>query len=338
MGQLGNLRFCGSSRQDIAYASEVLRVGGLVAFPTETVYGLGADAANSQAVARVFAAKGRPVSHPLIVHLGGVDELDRWARKIPAEVERLAKRFWPGPLTLILKRTSHVPDEVTGGQDTVGLRVPNHPTALALLRCFSGGIAAPSANRFGRISPTRADHVISELGDAIQCVIDGGPCAVGLESTILDLSGGRPRILRPGAVTPDDLAETLGVRPIIESARGLRTPGCLPAHYAPSSPLCLLETAAIEPTVSSLVGAGQAVAVLSKCAPAAGLSGCLWWAMPVNPKEYSQVLYAYLREADMENCKCILVERLPVTPEWEPARNRLERAAVGAGQVKRGGE
>ncbi|MEK7737911.1 MAG: L-threonylcarbamoyladenylate synthase, partial [Pseudomonadota bacterium] len=198
----------------IAHAVTLLRAGELVAFPTETVYGLGADAANPAAVAKIFAAKGRPADHPLIVHLPSAEALDAWAREVPESARKLAAAFWPGPLTLILKRQPQVPDAVTGGQDTVGLRVPDHPLALALLKAFDGGrfrgIAAPSANRYGRISPTSAAHVRAELGAAVPLVLDGGDCQVGIESTIVDLSRGTPRLLRPGAIGAADIAHVLG--------------------------------------------------------------------------------------------------------------------------------
>jgi L-threonylcarbamoyladenylate synthase len=210
---------------DIERAVALLRAGELVAFPTETVYGLGADAANPAAVAKIFAAKGRPQDHPLIVHLDGAAQLDAWARDIPAYAFELAEAFWPGPLTLILKRQPGVPDAVTGGQDTVGLRVPGHPLALELLRAFGGGLAAPSANRFGRISPTTARHVREELGEAVAMVLDGGPCQVGIESTILDCTGGAPRILRPGMVGAPALGRVLGRMPGYGAAGGPRVSG-----------------------------------------------------------------------------------------------------------------
>ena len=194
---------------DMQHAVEVLRAGGLVAFPTETVYGLGADAENAAAVAQIFAAKGRPLGHPLIVHLGEVASLATWARDVPHLAWRLAERFWPGPLTLILHRQARIPDIVTGGLETVGLRVPSHPTAGALLRAFGGGVAAPSANRFGRLSPTTAEDVREELGATVQYILTGGPCEVGLESTIVDLSSATPAILRPGGITQEALQEVL---------------------------------------------------------------------------------------------------------------------------------
>ena len=194
----------------VEQAAAVLRRGGLVAFPTETVYGLGADAESPDAVARIFAAKGRPANHPVIVHIGHADLLEHWAADIPPSAWLLAKHFWPGPLTLILKRNARVLDAVTGGQDTVGLRMPDHPVALALLSAFGGGVAAPSANRYGRISPTTALHVRDELGEAVDCILDGGPCRVGIESTILDLSGAHPQLLRPGAISAAAIEIALG--------------------------------------------------------------------------------------------------------------------------------
>lgn len=220
---------------DIAAAAARLRAGELVALPTETVHGLGADAMNPAAVRRIFEAKGRPADHPLIVHLPDAEQMTQWARDIPREAIALAQAFWPGPLTLILKREDDVPLEVTGGQDTVGLRVPGHPLALKLLRAFGGGVAAPSANRFGRISPTTAQHVRDEfhdtLGDALT-VLDGGPCEVGIESTILDLSGEAPRILRPGAISAEQIAAVIGRMP---AARGMPALRACPVRWRPTT-------------------------------------------------------------------------------------------------------
>ena len=316
-----------STPEAIEQAAEILRRGGLVAFPTETVYGLGADAANDGAVGRIFAAKGRPTDHPLIVHLGAADQIGRWAREVPTAAWLLAARFWPGPLTMILRRAPGVSDAVTGGQDTVGLRVPDHPVALALLNTFGGGIAAPSANRFGRVSPTTAAHVLGEFGDDVDWVLDGGACAVGLESTILDLSGQAPRLLRPGAVTPGALAETLGEPPSTRTAGAPRAPGGFPSHYAPDTPLQLVETTAIERTLRSFLAVQQSVVVLSQHSPATGHADCRWSMMPADPREYGRVFYARLREVDTWNCRRILVESPPATKEWQAVRDRLERAA-----------
>lgn len=319
----------GSTREEIRYAAGVLRCGGLTAFPTETVYGLGADAANERAVANIFTAKGRPADHPLIVHLAAADEIERWARDIPDSAWTLAERFWPGPLTLILKRAPGVLDAVTGGQDTIGLRVPDHPVALELLKAFGGGIAAPSANRFGRVSPTSAAHVIAEFGDAVDCVIDGGSCKVGLESTILDLSGEYPRVLRPGEVMPDILTRVLGESLTVSADGGPRVPGCLASHYAPDTPLRLIDATEIEAAAQSFLNYGQSVAVLSMHPPAISEVGCRWLMMPTNPRLYGQMLYALLREIDTWDCHCVLVELPPANMEWEAVLDRLKRAAGG---------
>src|SRR5690606_12814968 len=199
--------------EKLAEAEACLAQGGLVAIPTETVYGLAADASNELAVRRIFAAKQRPATHPLIVHLAGVEQLPRWAREIPPVARQLAEVFWPGPLTLVLPRTGLATDAITGGQDTVALRVPDHPLTLSLLKAFDGGLVAPSANRFGRVSPTTAAHVAEELVDAVEFILDGGPCRVGLESTILDLTGATPEVLRPGGTSLTALAEVLGFEP-----------------------------------------------------------------------------------------------------------------------------
>jgi len=316
-----------STHEDIVHAANIVRRGGLVAFPTETVYGLGADASNGQAVTRIFAAKGRPADHPLIVHLSAADEMARWARDIPDAAWVLAERLWPGPLTLILKRAAGVLDAVTGGQDTIGLRVPDHPVALALLKAFGSGIAAPSANRFGRVSPTCAAHVRAELGDAVDYVIDGGSCQVGLESTILDLSGSLPRVLRPGAVTADLLARILGEPLGTRAGNQPRVSGSMASHYAPDTPLRLIEAHAIETAAQSFLIIGQSIAVLSMRQLVSHHPDCRWITMPANPREYGQLLYARLREVDTWGCRWILVEQPPALAEWEAVHDRLKRSA-----------
>lgn len=322
----------GTSPQAIETAAEALRRGELVAFPTETVYGLGADAANGCAVARIFAAKRRPAEHPLIVHLGDASELDRWAQDIPAVGWRLAERFWPGPLTLILKRAPHVLDAVTGGQNTVGLRVPGHPVALALLRAFGGGVAAPSANRFGRVSPTTAAHVVAELGDAVEWILDGGACSVGLESTILDLSGEVPGLLRPGMLGAETLAQVLGALPAVRPSGAPRVSGAMPVHYAPGTPLGLVAGELLDSAIRSLQEAGQSVAVLAMRPPPASHAQDRWWQMPSDPEAYGRRLYSCLREADASASQCILVEQPPVTAAWDAVRDRLQRASAGGGR------
>ena len=318
---------------DIRRAVELLRQGELVALPTETVYGLGADALNPDAAARIFAAKERPADHPLIVHLPDAEQLTTWARDIPKEAIALARAFWPGPLTLILKKEEGVPDVVTGGQDTVGLRVPNHPVALELLRAFGSGIAAPSANRFGRISPTTAEHVRQELGDRVALILDGGPCQVGLESTILDLSRDVPVILRPGAIGVDDIARVIGRRPRLRGeeaqsdAAAPRVSGALAAHYAPRTPLELVPTEGL----SARLCAGDAV-LARVSAPEVLPADVTWIVAPADPAGYGHDLYAALRSLDESPCVRILVEALPDGPEWAAVVDRLGRAAVGSGE------
>lgn len=322
---------------DIQRAVQLLRQGELVALPTETVYGLGADALNPDAVAKIFAAKGRPSDHPLIVHLADASQIMTWAREVPKDAIALARAFWPGPLTLILKRDESVPDLVTGGQDTVGLRVPNHPVALELLRAFGSGVAAPSANRFGRISPTTAAHVRQELGERVALILDGGACAVGLESTIVDLSRGVPVILRPGAIGADDIARVLGRRPRLrgeveagnaaEQGATPRVSGALAAHYAPRTPLELVATDALA------AQARPGDAVLARCAAPASLAeGVAWAQAPADPAGYGHDLYAQLRRLDESGAARILVEAPPAAPEWAAVADRLGRAAVGSGE------
>ncbi|MFY9343194.1 MAG: L-threonylcarbamoyladenylate synthase [Planctomycetota bacterium] len=320
----------------VQQAVATLRRGGLVAFATETVYGLGADAESPEAVARVFAAKGRPAHHPLIVHIGRAEQLDRWAADAPPSARRLARRFWPGPLTLVVKRAARVPDAVTGGQDTVGLRVPDHPVALALLTAFGGGIAAPSANRFGRLSPTTAAHVRTDLGEAVDYVLDGGSCRVGIESTILDVSGARPRLLRPGAITSAELEAVLGAPLAGPSGDAPRSPGALPAHYAPRTPLVLVPLADLQAEVARRLENNECVAVLTRCAatpaewPFAGspaFTRCVWQVMPADPRGYARELYARLRGLDTLRADRILVEAPPPDAPWQAVRDRLTRAA-----------
>lgn len=325
------MRVLGTAPADMADAAHCLRSGGLVSFPTETVYGLGADAANELALARIFQAKGRPADHPLIVHLGEALQIEDWARDIPDAAWQLARAFWPGPLTLILKRARHVSDRVTGGQDTVGLRVPGHAVALALLREFGGGIAAPSANRFGRVSPTLAEHVIAELGPAVDAVIDGGPTAVGLESTILDLSAVQPRVLRPGVIMPAVLAVVLG-RPVTSgtTTTAPRVPGNLTAHYAPATALRLVDATRWEEEVGRLCAASGRCAVMSLHAPPPALpEDCRWLGMSDDPREFARALYARLHDIDRWNCDTTLIELPPDIPAWEAVRDRLRRAAAG---------
>ncbi len=321
-------------RPEIERAVALLRAGELVAFPTETVYGLGADAANPAAVAKIFAAKGRPADHPLIVHLPSAARLSRWAREVPSEAEKLAAAFWPGPLTLILKRQPNVPDAVTGGQDTVGLRVPNHPLALELLAAFEGGIAAPSANRFGRISPTTAAHVREELGERVPLVLDGGACPVGIESTILDLSRGAPVLLRPGAIGAADIARVLGRAPEAAAPQSdtPRVSGSLDAHYAPRTPLQLVSSDGLLFALRNALVAGEKVAVLAPTAQAISHDRVSWKQSPAEPAGFAHDLYASLRELDALGCVRILVQQPPAGEAWLAVNDRLRRAAAGSGE------
>jgi L-threonylcarbamoyladenylate synthase len=323
---------------DYRRAVELLCAGELVAFPTETVYGLGANAANPAAVAKIFAAKGRPADHPLIVHLAGHDAVEHWAEQVPDVAWELMEMFWPGPLTLILKRRTWVPSSVTGGQDTVGLRVPGHPVALELLRRFAdvagehAGVAAPSANRFGRISPTTADHVREELGDRVPLILDGGGCAVGIESTIVDCSRDEPVILRPGHIAPTHLEAVLGRLPAIESSAGApRVSGSLEAHYAPTTVLRLVAGARLLDFLNAQRHRGGRCAVISCHQPPQAGMPHAWRMMPADPVGYAHDLYAALREMDRVAADLIVVEALPDDPAWAAVADRLRRAVAGAG-------
>lgn len=303
-------------------AAEILARGGLVAFPTETVYGLGADASNPAAMARLYAAKGRPADHPVIVHFADADRAFSWAREVPESARQLAARFWPGPLTLILKRAPQAGDFVTGGQDSVGLRVPSHPLALALLEEFGGGLAAPSANRFGRVSPTTAAHVDADLGGDVDMVLDGGPCGVGIESTIVDLSRGRPVLLRPGGVSQADLEAALGALVEAPDAAAPRVSGALPSHYAPRTPARLIATEALDAAIEQF---GVRAAVLAYSVPDDRID--FWLRMPRDPQAYAQKLYGALRELDGTGSEILLIESPPDAPAWRAVLDRLRRAA-----------
>jgi len=316
--------------RDIERAVSVLRSGGLVAFPTETVYGLGADAGNPAAVLRIFETKGRPAAHPVIVHLADAVQLANWAREVPAAARTLARRFWPGPLTLILSRAAAVSDVVTGGQDTVALRVPSHPVARQLLARFGGGIAAPSANRHGRVSATTADHVRREFGAAVECVLDGGEAGIGIESTIIDLSRGHATLLRPGWITAREIGEALGAPLEAPGADAPRAPGSLAAHYAPRTPLTLAEGDLALELAASLARQGRRVAVLARSKGRPLLQGLEWAAAPPDAAGYAHALYASLRRLDEAGCDAIIVERPPQTPEWAAINDRLARAAAGS--------
>ncbi len=321
---------------EIENAAECLRKGKLVAFPTETVYGLGADARNEAAVRRVFAVKGRPADHPLIVHLAEAGQAGEWAADIPQAARCLMERFWPGPLTLVLPARGDVPRVITGGQDSVALRAPNHPVALSLLRAFGGGLAAPSANRFGAVSPTEAVHVHATLGDQIDLVLDGGPCHYGLESTIVSLLGERPRVLRPGALPLSALRAALGEDGIEYGGQHVsspRVPGALAAHYAPATALEIHAIESLSARAAALAARGLLVAVLLR--RGTGMQGQTALPMlprfflPAQPEDYARSLYARLRELDCFSFDCVLVEAPPDEDAWWAVNDRLARAAAG---------
>ena len=319
--------------RDIAHAVAILKRGGLVAFPTETVYGLGADARSPQAVGRIYAAKGRPSNHPVIVHLAGAAQLAEWSSDVTPLAQKLAARFWPGPLTLILRRAAGVGDFVTGGQDTVGLRVPSHPVAQALLEAFGGGIAAPSANRFGRVSTTTAQHVAQELGERVDYVLDGGASEIGIESTIIDAGGAQPVLLRPGQLSVREIEAVAGRAVQAPRADAPRVSGALAAHYAPATTLLLLESDLLLELAATLAKQGKRVAVLARSALQPLLDGIVWIAAPADAVGYAHDLYANLRALDAAGCEAILVEQPPKDLAWSAVNDRLLRAAAGSQQA-----
>lgn len=322
----------------IERATAVLLHGGLVAFPTETVYGLGADADAVAAVRAIFAAKGRPADHPVIVHVLDASAIDAWSLGASAAARQLAQKFWPGPLTLVLPRSARTHDGLTGGQASVGLRCPAHPWARALLASFcaargdqAAALAAPSANSFGRISPTTAAHVRADLGEKpvgrVDLILDGGPCPVGIESTIVDLSGPAPRLLRHGSITRRDLEAVLGVAVPDADRSAPRASGGLKSHYAPHTPLELLPAAQMPARINALRGTKLAV-----LAPAAALLDhsadiVLRLIVPSSAEEYARRLYALLHQLDDSGAARILVALPPEGEDWDAVRDRLNRAA-----------
>ncbi|KJV05575.1 L-threonylcarbamoyladenylate synthase [Methylocucumis oryzae] len=313
----------------ISAAVTALKAGQLVAFPTETVYGLGADASNPEAVKRIFQAKGRPSEHPLIVHIGQLSELYDWALTVPDMALRLAEAFWPGPLAMILPKRDNVPNEVTGGQTTVGLRMPNHPVALRLLHAFGAGIAAPSANRFCRISPTRAAHVAEELGASVELILDGGACTVGVESTIIDLSSQQPRLLRPGQLAVDAIEAVLGCRlilPNVDSYNEMRAPGLLALHYAPNTRALLCPSNELNALLVHLKAQGQRIGVMSLATTRVDAIYDEIIPMPVKADDYARELYTSLRSLDNNQLDLIIIEQPPTSVEWMAVNDRLGKA------------
>lgn len=302
-----------ASPQAVERAVALLRAGGVVAFPTETVYGLGADAENDEAVRRVFTIKGRPLGHPVIVHLAGAAQLDAWTRDVPPAARSLTERFWPGPLTLVLPRSARASDLITGGQDTVAVRAPSHPIAHEILQRFGGGIIAPSANRFGGVSATHAEHVAADLGDAVDLIVDGGPAAIGIESTILDLAHGAPTILRPGGITREQLVEALGVAVRERDESAVRVPGSLQSHYAPRARVVLVESDREGEQLARRLAEEGLLAHLIRSEDVAA---------------FARELYDRLRAGDEAGADAIVVVLPPDAGLGVAVRDRLRRAAA----------
>jgi len=305
--------------QTLARAAEYLRTGRLVAFPTETVYGLGANALDAAAVRGIFRAKGRPATNPLIVHIPDPSRVAIVAAEWPTAAARLAEHFWPGPLTIVVPKHPSVPEEVTAGGPTVAVRCPNHPVAQALLRAVDVPLAAPSANRSTELSPTRAEHVLKSLGGRIDLILDGGPCPGGIESTVVDVTGPMVRVLRPGLITVPMLEEGVGRVEVATKGEGIaRSPGQMERHYSPRTPLRLVDGFAIVDDYLEAIAAGKRVGLLQLFGPEA---------MPNEPVAYAAKLYDQLHDLDKRGLDLILVEMPPDTPGWAAIRDRLTRAS-----------
>ncbi len=314
-----------ATQSEIEGAVETLRAGALVAFPTETVYGLGANAADPAAVARIFELKGRPADHPVIVHLDNPRYLHRWVASMPPVADELAARFWPGPLTLILPKAEDVNAVVTGGQDSIGIRIPSHPMAQQLLTAFGGGIAAPSANRYGRLSPTRPEHVREEFGDAVSVVLDGGESPIGLESTIVSCLDNTARLLRPGFITRSQLEKAIG--PLLIGGDLPRAPGDRLIHYAPLTPLEIVSADDLEARASALAAGEDKVGVLAMRPPLNAQRHMTWINAGKKADTYAHNLYNHLRTLDRVGCVRILVQAPPTDERWTAITDRLERAS-----------
>ncbi len=326
------VRVVRATQVEIDSAVQALRDGELVAFPTETVYGLGANAQNPAAVRRIYQVKGRPLKHPVIVHLDSPRYLHRWVREVPAAATRLAERFWPGPLTMVMPRGPNVHDAVTGGQDTVAIRVPSHPMAQQLLTAFGGGIAAPSANRYGRLSPTRAEHVREELGEQVKVILDGGECQIGLESTIIAFQGPSVRLLRPGAITAGQIRQAVGEVLIGADIESPRVPGATTSHYAPTTPMTIVPAGEIDAHAEAQSAGGRRVAVLAQRLPLKAHKYATWVNAGRRPEQYGHDLYSNLRTLDKAGCQRILVQDVPEGEGWSAIRDRLLRAAASVSE------
>jgi L-threonylcarbamoyladenylate synthase len=314
-----------ATQTEIEEAVEALRAGELVVFPTETVYGLGANAANPAAVRKIFEVKDRPADHPVIVHLDDPRYLHRWVSSLPPVAEQLAAKFWPGPLTLILPKAENVNDIVTGGQDSIGIRVPSHPMAQQLLKAFGGGIAAPSANRYGRLSPTKPEHVRDELGDAIKVILDGGDSPIGLESTIVSCVDNKARLLRPGFITRSQLESVVGTLEL--GGPVPRSPGDRMLHYAPSTPLEIVPSDDLEVRAGEMLAREEKVAVLAMRPPLHTQRHMTWINAGKKPEAYAHNLYSHLRTLDRTGCVRIFVQSLPQGEKWAAILDRLQRAS-----------
>ncbi len=318
--------------KSIERAVEILRAGGVVSFPTETVYGLGADATNSAAVKKIFQIKGRPPTNPLIVHVPDATGARRWARVWPPAAEKLAAKLWPGPITLVVEKNPQIVDEATAGLSTVALRSPDHPLAQSLLREFDGPIAAPSANRSTRISPTTAQHVADQLGDHVDLILDGGPCRVGIESTVVDLSADTPRILRPGAIDQAQIEAIIGpikfVRSTTDASQPAASPGRQAVHYSPKTPCYRFDSPASLRTAISRQSGHKIIAIVLHQSPARAEfpPTAKIVEMPGTPEEYAHRLYAVLHEADASHADSIWIENPPDAPAWHAVRDRIFRA------------
>lgn len=328
------------SKKQLETTVALLQQGGLVALPTETVYGLAADASNEHAVSKIFKAKGRPSNHPVIVHVGSIDQLNQWAKDIPDYALKLAKTFWPGPMTLILKKQKSVLDAITGGQDSVGIRIPSNPIMQKVLQRFDGGLAAPSANRFGHISPSSARHVKQSLGDNVDLIIDGGPTSIGIESTIIDCTGNHPRILRHGMITENDIEKAAGLTILKNTSDAPRVSGALKSHYSPVTKTFLANAQDITKHLQD----NRSIVVLSRSKPnvnkviihdariptrSTQYQGKQHWIiMPNDAQAYAHSLYEQLHFADNLACDALLIEEVPNTMRWKGINDRLKKASA----------
>lgn len=319
-----------TAKATVEQAAKRIRAGDLVAFPTETVYGLGADASNDAAVAKIFAAKGRPADHPLIVHIASAAQVSDYASSVPPFAQALIQAFWPGPLTVILPRKPGVATAAAGGQNSIGLRCPAHPLALEFLKLCNTGVAGPSANKFGRVSPTTARHVAQEFGDSL-IVLDGGPCKVGIESSIVDCTRSQPVLLRPGVLTREQLSAACG-QPVLSADEqpdaAPRAPGTLESHYAPNAKVRLMQAGAIQ-TALDLLGADAAhIAVYARSIVRIQSAKVLYRRMPDDALATAEQMFAVLRDFDAQGVKLIWIEPVPGAADWDGVRDRLARAAA----------